>query len=411
MENKLRLYNKNFTMVIIGQIISIFGNSLLRFSIPLYILSITKSSATFGMTLGLSVLPIIIFSPISGIIADCLNKRNTMILLDSITACIIGGLLISFIYIRSVALMGIVLLLLSSIQAIYQPTVHASVPLLVEKYDLVTANAVVNQVNSLSKILGPIIGGMIYDIGGIFPILIFGFITFTISAILEMSITIPHIKKKEEVSVFVLMRRESKECLSFLKKKPMICKIAILVASFNLLFDSMITIGIPQVITKVLSLSSQYYGIAQASLSFGALIGGVIVAIYGKRIPFHKTYYLFGSTIFSVLPIIFALKINKPYMSFIIICISCFIFMMICTIYSVLMTTYIQKQTPPELIGKVIAYVLALTSISLPIGNTIYGLMFDIFIRQESIIIVGTILINILVTLYARRILLQAENK
>ena len=98
-------------------------------------------------------------------------------------------------------------------------------------------------------------------------------------------------------------------------------------------------------------------------------------------------------------------------MSFIIICISCFIFMMICTIYSVLMTTYIQKQTPPELIGKVIAYVLALTSISLPIGNTIYGLLFDIFIRQESIIIVGTILINILVTLYARRILLQAENK
>ena len=36
---KAKLWNKDFTLVVIGQIISLFGNAVLRFALPLYILS------------------------------------------------------------------------------------------------------------------------------------------------------------------------------------------------------------------------------------------------------------------------------------------------------------------------------------------------------------------------------------
>ena len=43
-----KLFNRNFTMMIIGQIISLFGNAILRFALSLYVLDTTGSAAVFG---------------------------------------------------------------------------------------------------------------------------------------------------------------------------------------------------------------------------------------------------------------------------------------------------------------------------------------------------------------------------
>ena len=36
--NKPKLFHKDFTLVVAGQIISLFGNAVLRFALPLYLL-------------------------------------------------------------------------------------------------------------------------------------------------------------------------------------------------------------------------------------------------------------------------------------------------------------------------------------------------------------------------------------
>lgn len=40
-----KLFSKDFTLVVIGQIISLFGNATIRFALPLYLLNLTGSSA------------------------------------------------------------------------------------------------------------------------------------------------------------------------------------------------------------------------------------------------------------------------------------------------------------------------------------------------------------------------------
>ena len=84
--------NKNFILIIIGQIISLFGNAILRFALPLYLLGQTSSALLFGLVSACSFLPMILLSPVGGMIADRVNKRNIMVILDFSTA----GLTLAF---------------------------------------------------------------------------------------------------------------------------------------------------------------------------------------------------------------------------------------------------------------------------------------------------------------------------
>ena len=86
---KQRLFSKDFTLVLIGQIISLFGNAMLRFALPLYLLNLTGSSMVYGTVTACAFIPPILLSPIGGMIADRVNKRNVMVVLDFFTATLI----------------------------------------------------------------------------------------------------------------------------------------------------------------------------------------------------------------------------------------------------------------------------------------------------------------------------------
>ena len=79
-------FSRDFTLVVIGQIISLFGNAVVRFALPLHLLNISQSPALYGLVSALAFLPLLIMSPLGGVIADRVNKRNIMVVLDFTTA-------------------------------------------------------------------------------------------------------------------------------------------------------------------------------------------------------------------------------------------------------------------------------------------------------------------------------------
>ncbi len=189
-----KLFRRDFTLVVIGQIISLFGNSILRFALPLYLLRETGSSTLFGVVTACSFAPMVILSMVGGVLADRVNKRNIMVGLDFSTAAIIMLFYFSLGKIPTVPLFIVTLMLLYGISGTYQPAVQASVPLLVAKEKLMAGNAVINQVNTLSGLLGPVIGGVMFTLWDIDPILLLSASCFTFSAIMEIFIHIPHKK-------------------------------------------------------------------------------------------------------------------------------------------------------------------------------------------------------------------------
>ncbi len=138
------IYSKDFILVAIGQIISIFGNQILRYALPLYLLIQTGSAALFGTISAAAFIPMLVLYPVGGIIADRLNKRNIMVILDFSTSALI--LLFSLLAGKTdiVSLIGITLIILYGIQGVYQPAVKASVPVLVDTEHIMQANSVVD---------------------------------------------------------------------------------------------------------------------------------------------------------------------------------------------------------------------------------------------------------------------------
>lgn len=122
----IKLFNRDFSMVVIGQIISLFGNAILRFALPLYLLRETNSSVLFGTVTACSFIPMVIFLLLGGVIADRENKRNIMVVLDFFTAFIIIMFYIILGKLPLVPLMIITLTLLYGISGAYQPSVQAS---------------------------------------------------------------------------------------------------------------------------------------------------------------------------------------------------------------------------------------------------------------------------------------------
>lgn len=74
-----KLFRRDFTLVVIGQIISLFGNAILRFALPLYLLRETGSSTLFGVVTACSFAPMVILSMVGGVLADRVNKRDIMV--------------------------------------------------------------------------------------------------------------------------------------------------------------------------------------------------------------------------------------------------------------------------------------------------------------------------------------------
>lgn len=409
-KNKFKLYGKDFLLVLIGQIISLFGNQILRFALPLYLLNQTNSAALFGIISACSFLPMIILSPIGGIIADRTNKRNIMVILDFSTAALVLVFTLLLGKIDLVGLLLVTLVLLYGIQGAYQPAVQASLPVLVAPNGLLQANAMINLVSSLAGLIGPVIGGALYAFFGLTPILYVSIFCFLFSAIMEIFIHIPFDKKESSHNIFAIAIGDLKESFSFMRhQQPTIWKISLIIASINLFLSALIIIGLPVIVTKTLSFdaefASQLYGYSQGALAAGSPAGGIITGLLSKRLNATNSYLLLFLCTLTLLPIGAALAFPIPAMTaYIIIVISCFFMMLLATLFSIQMMAYLQMLTPSHLIGKVISCAICIGMCASPLGQAMYGTLFQVFENTPSIIFFGAAVISCIISLLSKEI-------
>ena len=406
--SKEKLFHKDFTLMVIGQIISIFGNTILRFALPLYLLNETGSATLLGLVSAISFIPMIILSPVGGIIADRVNKRNVMVVLDFFTAALILVFTLLLGKLSLVPLMIITMMFLYGIQGSYQPAVQASLPALLNESELVSGNAVINIVNSLAGLIGPVFGGMLYGFYGLTPILIVSIFCFTCSAIMEIFIHIPFTAPAKSQGVMGIVKSDLKESVRFIRnEQPIIAKCILIVAAFNLFLSSMLMVGAPVIITELLgfedALGNQLYGYSEGALAAGGLIGGILAGVLGNKLNIRKGHWLLMGAAAGILPMGLALWLDiSPMFSYLVITISGCVIMILSTIFSIVALAFIQKTTPEALIGKVVSVVMAVCMCAQPLGQALYGVLFDKLAAAPYLIIFFAAGISIVITLFSK---------
>lgn len=405
-----KLWNRDFTMVVIGQIISLFGNAILRFALPLYLLNQTGSAVLFGLVSACAFIPMIILSPIGGIFADRVNKRNIMVILDFSTAAIVTLFTFLLGKVNLVALLLIVLILLYGIQGAYQPSVQASIPALLSPENLMQGNSVINLVSSISALLGPVIGGSLFGFFGIQPILYISIICFIASAVMEIFIHIPFEKKEANGNMFSIGFHDLKDSFRYMKKdEPVILKVSFLIACINLLLSSLMIIGLPIIVTQNLSfepdIANRLYGYAEGCVAAGSIAGGIMAGVLSKKLKAKNSYLSILYCALTLVPIGIAIAIPmSPMIAYILILISCFIMMLFASLFSVQMMAYLQMIVPGEFLGKVISCAMCIGMCASPLGQALYGSLFQVLKNHMAIIFFVVTIITCLIALLSKNL-------
>ncbi len=405
-----QLFTKDFTLVVMGQVISLFGNAAIRFALPLYLLNLTGSSALYGTVTACAFLPAILLSPMGGMIADRVNKRNVMVALDFLTAAVIFAFSLLMDTLSLVPLLTTTLMILYGIAGTYQPSVQASIPALVCPEQTMGANSVINTVSSFSALIGPVLGGLLYSAWGLKPVLWVCIVCFFLSAVMELFIRIPFQKQTSGGGILKTVRNDFAESIRFLQaEKPVIRKGMFVVCGINLFLSAMILVAMPWLITEVLdlnaALANQLYGFSQGALAAGGLTGGILAGIFADRLHVRTSAHILAACALCVFPIGITLLISDSgILNYLVLTICCFLIMVFSTIFMVQMMTFIQTESPPHLTGKVIAVILTVSMCSQPLGNALYGVLFEAGREYEYAVVLFSGMISLLIAVKARKV-------
>ncbi len=374
------MFKKDFNLMVIGQIISIFGASLLRFALSLHVLDVTGSEAVFAALFTVSSVPMLL-SPLGGAIADRFNRRNLMVIFDFTSSGII--LIFSFllpVMNGSVFLIGAVMVLLAVISALYTPAVIASIPLLVDESKLTAANGIVQAVQALSMVAAPVIGGLLYGALGTRNVVIFSCAAFFLSAVMEIFIKIPFKKREISGSIVPAIVKDLKEGFSYTVKQPFIFKSIIVAVFLNFLLTPLFIVGVPIIFRVTLNLSEGMYGIGMGIVESSTIIGALTAGLFTSKLKISNLWYwLLAVTVLLAVSAVSVSPWTAGLPAYILILLCTVPIAAICTILSIYIISLVQKETPNEMLGKVMAICMAVAQCAAPLGQLVYGFMFQAF--------------------------------
>ena len=409
--------NKNFIIIVIGQIISLFGNAIQRFSMALYLLEFTGSTAAFANILAVSTIPYIIFAPIAGKLSDNINKKKIMVYLDLFCSILIGAY--AFILLKgkdSELVIATVMFMLSVCYTLYGPAVVSLIPQIVEEDKLTSANGIINQVGSIVNFIGPILAGILYGLVGIKIIVIINAISFFISAIMEVFLDIPDVikieegsyanEKEENILSFTFIKQsfiDMKNSFLYLsKEKRVVLGIIASYAFCNVFLVPILSIVAPYFINIFLGLPSEVYGIVEGVCVLGMIFGGLLISVKPKMFSMKKVHYTYFPMIIGVIliSILGFFKINN-YAIAALFAIGGMAIMFSLALSNVLTLTFIQKEVPGDMLGRISAFSTAVATISVAPGQLLFGQVIEMGM-PIGIILGLTAIANIWLILFIR---------
>lgn len=401
-------FSKDFLIMVVGQIISILGSALLRFALSLFVLDLTGRADIFALLFAISSLPIL-FTPFGGAIADRFNRRNLMVLYDFVSSFIV--LIFYFMLLtdnHSVLGIGLVMVLLSFISAMYTPTVMASIPLLVEEQKLGQANGIINGVQALAGMTAPVLGGILYGVLGLKILVIMSGLLFFLTAILEMYMRIPFEKRDFHGLLVLTLISDIKDGVNYVVKQSFILKCTLLAALLNLFFTPLFIVGVPIILRVTMESGNTLYGIGMGSIDLATILGALMMGYFATKLRIHNLYvwvFVMALLVFpmaiAVLPPLLQLSFYPSYVIFI----GCAIAIaMMMTVISIYVMTLVQKETPNEKMGKVMAMMMAVSQCMAPLGQIGYGFLFEDFRSQIYIPILMICVVVLLLAFLTNRL-------
>lgn len=281
------LWNKNFTIITIGTIISMVGNTLSSFALSLMVNQYTRSTFAFAIYLIAYSLPRIIIPSIAGTYLDKKSRLKTIYSLDFFASFLF---LIIFIVIKNGFFsypfyLGLAMLL-GSIDSIYSVAYDSLYPTLIAEGQFSKAYSISSMIYPLASMTLPL-AVLLRDTVGIEIIFLFNAFSFLIAAIFETKIEADESQIKSNVQEESFLE-QFKSGFSYIKMNPGLMVIVAYFFTNSLLQTSVShTLELPYFDNNI-ELGAALYSVVNLANVIGRFIGGMLH--YRFKLPQNKKY-------------------------------------------------------------------------------------------------------------------------
>ena len=230
---------------------------------------------------------------------------------------------------------------------------------------------------------------------------------------MEIFIHIPYQKPEKHEHILRILKTDFAQGIHFAwKENRKIGDVVLIICGINLFLSAMMIVGIPYLVTEVLELANQLCGFAEGALADGGLVGGICAGIFAKRLKFSQAGNQIMAAAASVFPM--AIILFLPVSAIVVygvMMVCCFGIMMFATIFTVQMMSYVQIVTPRNLTGKVIALVLMVSTCSQPLGNAMYGILFELCRGAEAFVVLFSGIVSFALAAVTRKSFQSMETE
>ena len=334
----------------ISESVSNIGNWITMMAV--YAMVVFKGDGSVAQSSGIflaGLLPTLIFSPVAGWLCDRFDRKWLMIASELASGLIVAGL----IFTQHLELMYAILALQAISMAVMTPARQAVVPDIVSEDSLTQANAFLQQLAGIIKIIAPMLAGLILAVMNPHTAIILDVVSFGLSALIlsRLPVLPPHPEGKQDVietqaqsstSLWATLKASSPLQLLFV---GMFLSIFVIIG-----FDVLS----PIYVRDILAGDEQLFGLAIGVIGLGTVIASLVLMLSKKeRNPWRDVIggLLMLGTITGAMAI--AAEIPSPLIGKILLITSCLVGGVGNGLMLIQVSTLLQTLTPPAVLGRI----------------------------------------------------------
>ena len=386
------LRERSFTLLWSGQTISLLGDRVFQVALAWWVLDETGSAAAMGTVFVFSILPMLVFLLIGGVLVDRFPRVWLMVISDLVRGLVIGLMaVLAFTDLLVIWHIYVISLVSGFVEAFFGPAYRAALPEVTSEDNWTSANALTSLSGQMGGIAGPALGAGFVAFGGTPLAFALDAVSFLVSGVcllpLLKAATRPTVEEPSRGVVGDL-----RQGLEAVLVSPWLW-VTILVAGLsNLAYAGPMEVVLPFLIKEHRHASVGVLGLFYSCAS----LGSVLAAIGLGRLPRlrHRGLTLYGAwMLIGVMVIAIGLPIPIPG-----ILLASLIIGACNTTLGLVWVNTLQEYVPRHLLGRVTSVDYLGSFILLPAGYALGGWAADL-VGAPLVFVIGGALQTALIAL------------
>jgi MFS family permease len=388
------LRERDFRLLWLGQSVSILGDQFYLVALPWLVLYLTGSALTLGSVLLTATLARVAFQLLGGAISDMVSQRKMMIA-SSAARAIVCAVLSALVLSHQIRLwhLFIIVAVFGMADAFFSPALKAFIPVVVAKENLVAGNSLLNGSSLLAMFIGPSLAGLfivVVGTGGAFAVDTGSFVFVMVCLLLMKGHAASgtdqvEITKKRTTGSHLF--RSITEGIGYTWSEPTLRALIIITAAVEFAFAGPFTVGLAALANIKFAGGATAFGAMLSSLGAGLVTGTIVVNSFHKRFSFERSIIWLttglgiGLTLLGLVPnVIWA-------------CALMVLIGIIAGYIQVLVSTWLQTKSEPQMRGRVMSVVMLSAYGLTPLSFVLTGALTQHFSVSFMFFVTGILLL------------------